>query len=79
MQSSLWIDVSVCFSLDDSGKAGNYDDEKEGEKVQEWVGLDGSCSWEGELSVKCCGLFPGFGGWDLMRASKGCLEGTCRL
>ena len=35
MQSSLSIDVSICFSLDDSGKGGNYDDdEEEGEENQ---------------------------------------------
>ena len=36
VESSLSIDVSLRFSLDNSGKVGNYDnDEEEGEENQE--------------------------------------------
>ena len=55
--------MSVRFSIDDQSKDEKYDDDKEeGEEIQEWVGLDGSCVWERELSVKCWELFPVFGG-----------------
>ena len=29
VESNLSIDVSICFSLDDSGKGGNYDNDEE--------------------------------------------------
>ena len=57
--------MSGCFPLDDPSKDGNDDDdEEEGEELQEGVDSDESCIWERELSLKCCGMFPIFVGWD---------------
>lgn len=44
MGLSLLSNVSVCFPLVDLSKEEEYDDEEEGEEIQEQVGLDGSCS-----------------------------------
>ena len=43
--------MSLCFSLDVSGKDGNYDDDDERREEKGSMLLD-SCFWERELSVK---------------------------